>query len=116
MDFQANKDELNKELEKFVALLGEVLPRYIALLQKKDFDKDELRELGEIEHYLIQVNAQIAEIKEKLEQDLFGHTLDTYYKLKKRFLTGDLKAGEKLEKLQAIFQESLDGGTVINWN
>ena len=116
MDFQANKDELNKELERFVALLGEVLPKYVSLLQKKDLDKEELQELGEIEHYLIQVNAQIAEIKEKLEQDLFGHTLDTYYKLKKRFLNGDLKAGEKLEKLQTIFQESLDGGTLINWN
>jgi hypothetical protein len=116
MDFQASKNELNRELKRFISLLGQVLPRYVELLQKSELDKSELSELGEIEHYLIGVNSQISEIKEKLEKDLFGHTLDTYYKLKNRVLKGDKQAEEKLKKLQTIFQEELSDGNIVNWN
>ena len=72
MDFKANKDSLNRELEKFLSMLEDLLPRYSALLRKKNISKLELTELGEIEHYLIEVNAKISSIKGKLEEDLFG--------------------------------------------
>ena len=68
MDFRANKDALNKVLEHFISLLEEMLPRYAVLLRKSDISSGELKELGEIEHFLIEVNAKISVIKGKLEQ------------------------------------------------
>lgn len=69
-DFKENKRQLDKELEQFIALLNQLLPQYHSLLKKKNLDQDELKKLGEIEHYLIGVNSKIMEIKGKLEQDL----------------------------------------------
>jgi hypothetical protein len=116
MDFKANKDSLNRELEKFLSMLEELLPRYSALLRKKNISKTELTELGEIEHYLIEVNAKISSIKGKLEEDLFGHSLDIYYKLKRKARLGDEIAAAKLDKMKEIFEESLSGGSIVNWN
>jgi hypothetical protein len=116
MDFQANKDALNKELEHFISLLEEMLPRYAHLLRKSKITSKELKELGEIEHFLIEVNAKISVIKGKLEQDLFGHSLDTYYKLKIKAKKGDKVSEAKLRTLREIFEESLEGGCLINWN
>lgn len=116
MDFRANKDALNKELEHFISLLEEMLPRYSVLLRKSDISSLELKELGEIEHFLIEVNAKISIIKGKLEQDLFGHSLDTYYKLKAKAQNGDQNSAAKLKKMRDIFEESLEGGSLVNWN
>ena len=81
-NFKENRKELDEELERFITLLNQLLPHYHFLLKKKDLSEEELNKLGEIEHYLIGVNSKIMEIKGKLEQDLFGQSLDTYYKLK----------------------------------
>ena len=81
-NFKENRKELDEELERFITLLNQLLPHYHFLLKKTDLNKEELNKLGEIEHYLIGVNSKIMEIKGKLEQDLFGQSLDTYYKLK----------------------------------
>lgn len=116
MDFRANKDALNKELEHFISLLEEMLPRYAVLLRKADISSGELKELGEIEHFLIEVNAKISVIKGKLEQDLFGHSLDTYYKLKAKAGKGDKVSAAKLKMMREIFEESLEGGSLVNWN
>ena len=80
-DFGDNKQELDEELDRFITLLNQLLPHYHSLLKKDTLDNAELNRLGEIEHYLIGVNSKIMEIKGKLEQDLFGRTLDTYYRL-----------------------------------
>ncbi len=116
MDFKANKESLNRELEKFLTMLEELLPRYSSLLRKKNISKLELTELGDIEHYLIEVNAKISSIKGKLEDDLFGHSLDIYYKLKRKARLGDKIAAAKLDKMKEIFEESLSGGSLIIWN
>jgi len=116
MDFRANKDALNKELEHFISLLEKMLPHYAVLLRKSDITAIELKELGDIEHFLIDVNAKISVIKGKLEQDLFGHSLDTYYKLKAKASKGDEVSAAKLKTMREIFEESLEGGSLINWN
>ncbi len=116
MDFRANKDALNKELEHFISLLEEMLPRYSVLLRKSEISSTELKELGEIEHFLIEINAKISLIKGKLEQDLFGHSLDTYYKLKAKATKGDMASAAKLKMMREIFEESLEGGSLVNWN
>ncbi len=116
MDFRANKDALNKELEHFISLLEEMLPRYAVLLRKSNITSTELKELGEIEHFLIEINAKISLIKGKLEQDLFGHSLDTYYKLKAKAIKGDAASAAKLKTMRDIFEESLEGGSLVNWN
>ncbi|MCF8415746.1 MAG: hypothetical protein K9G40_05855 [Crocinitomicaceae bacterium] len=115
-DFKRNKEELNRELDQFVNTLNELLPRYATLLRKPDVSNEELSELGEIEHFLIEVNHKISDIKNQLEQDLFGHSLDTYFKLKAKAKLGDTTAQRKIDRLKASFEESLRVGNVVNWN
>ena len=115
-NFKENRKELDEELERFIALLNQLLPHYHFLLKKEDLNDDELNRLGEIEHYLIGVNAKIMEIKGKLEQDLFGQSLDTYYRLKDSAYGGDAKSKLKLEKMRETFSEALKSGDLINYN
>lgn len=116
MSFNKHKQVLNRELEQFKAILGEILPRYISLMQKKDSSPEEMKELGEIEHFLIEVNGKIAEIKNQLDQDLFGETMDLYYKVKAEAKKGDPKAKERLDKLRSSLRQSIKGDTFFNWN
>ncbi len=116
MSFNKHKHALNKELEHFNSVLGEILPRYLSLVRKKDSTPEEDKELGEIEHFLIEVNGKIAEIKNKLDQDLFGETMDHYYKVKAEASKGDPAAKERLDKLQSTLRESIKGDTFFNWN
>ena len=115
-NFKENKKELDKELERFISLLNQLLPHYHSLLKKKDLTSDELKRLGDIEHYLLGVNAKIIDIKGKLEQDLFGQSLDIYYKLKENAINGDAKSKLKLEKMRESFSEALKAGDIINFN
>ena len=116
MDFNENKKTLTRELEQFLGILNELLPRYSKLIKKDNINDVELKELGDIEHFLIEVNSKIAEIKDMLDQNLFGHSLDLYYKYKEKALTGDIAAQQKLDRLREFFNESLKGETLINWN
>lgn len=116
MEFEKHKKLLNEELDHFNMMLAEILPRYLELVRKTDVDEVELKELGEIEHFLIEVNAKIAEIKSKLDHDLFGETLDEYYKVKHKALAGDPVAKKKLVKLRDSFSESIKGDVFFNWN
>jgi hypothetical protein len=115
-DFEQHKEALNKELERFIQLLDELLPRYVLLLKKTNISEKELTELGEIEHYLIEVNAKISAIKNMLKEDLFGHSLDVYYKLKHQSEAGDSVAKAKYERMRQIFQESLKSDLIFTWN
>jgi len=115
-DFKENRKELDEELERFIALLNQLLPHYHFLLKKTDLNEDELSRLGEIEHYLIGVNSKIMEIKGKLEQDLFGQSIDTYYKLKHSAYEGNPQAKLKLEKMRDSFTDALKTGDLINYN
>lgn len=116
MNFRQNKDALNRELEQFIATLNELLPRYSKLLRKPVLSNDELGELGDIEYFLLEVNTKISEIKNILEHDLFGHSLDTYYKLKQKALEGEVVSQLKYNRMRESFVESLDDGKIINWN
>ena len=115
-NFKENRKELDEELERFIALLNQLLPHYHFLLKKTDLNEEELNKLGEIEHYLIGVNSKIIEIKGKLEQDLFGQSLDTYYKLKTSAYEGDPQSKLKLEKMRDTFADALNSGDLINYN
>lgn len=115
-DFYENKDDLNRELEQFIGTLNTLLPRYSALLKKKKLSVIEAQELGQIEHFLIEINAKITEIKNMLDHDLFGHSIDQYYQLKEKAKAGDINARVKLEALREAFMESLKGDTLLNWN
>jgi len=115
-DFKENKKQLDKELEQFIMQLNQLLPQYHTLLKKKDLNQEELKKLGEIEHYLIGVNSKIMEIKGKLEQDLFGQSMDIYYKLKVQATQGDPSAKLKLEKMRDAFAEALKSGDLVNYN
>ena len=116
MDFNQSKNALNQELKQVLGILNELLPRYSALINKDAIRPSELKELGEIEHYLIEVNSKIREIKSQLDQHLFGHSLDLYYKYKEEAKKGNLLAQSKLERLHNFFNESLKGKEAINWN
>ena len=116
MDFNQSKNALNQELEQFLVVLNQLLPRYSSLINKDFINPTELKELGEIEHFLIEVNSKIREIKNRLDQNLFGHSLDLYYKYKEAAKKGDALAQNKMERLHNFFNESLKGKEAINWN
>lgn len=116
MSFEKHKQLLNQELDQFNALLGELLPRYVLLVRKNDCTPEELKELGEIEHYLIEVNSKIANIKNRLDQDLFGETMDLYYKVKAEAEKGNLNAQKKFEQLRSSLHASIKGDMFFNWN
>ena len=116
MDLNQFKNQLNTELEQFIELLNTLLPRYSLLLNKLNLTKREVTELGEIEHFLIEINAKISEIKSRLDHDLFGHSIDIYYKLKRKALMGDPNAKIKLDKMREVFNESLKSETLMLWN
>ena len=116
MGLDEHKKLLNRELEQFNSILGEILPRYIKLMKKKGTSVEEEKELGEIEHFLIEVNAKIAEIKNKLDQDLFGETMNQYYEAKQAAIGGDADAQKRVKKLRKVFLESVQGDDFFNWN
>jgi len=116
MGFKEQQAAIQRELDRFIDLLGVLLPRYSRLLKRDDLTEQELHELGEIEHFLIGVNGRISEIKQLLEEDVFGHSIDYYYKLKHRAEKGDESAIRKMHKLRDAFNESLQAGTMIHWN
>ena len=116
MEFEKNKELLNRELDQFNAILSQILPRYIELMQSDELSDKESSELGNIEHYLIEINGKIAEIKYKLEHDLFGERLDYYYQVKEKAAKGDEVAQKKFKKLRQSFKESLKDDTFFNWN
>lgn len=116
MNFNQHIEALNFELDKFVHLLNKTLPRYSELIKKKEISSTELKELGEIEYHLIELNGKISEIKNQLEHDLFGLSLDLFYKLKKRASKGDSEAEKKVQTMREAFIKSLQGNHFINWN
>jgi len=116
MSFEKHRQLLNQELDQFNALLGELLPRYVLLVRKENCTAEELKELGEIEHYLIEVNSKIANIKNRLDQDLFGETMDLYYKVKAEAEKGNPKAEKRFEQLKNSLSASIKGDVFFNWN
>lgn len=116
MGLKEQQAAIERELERFMDLLSSMLPRYSKLLKQANLSDEELNELGEIEHFLIGVTGRISEIKRKLEQDVFGHSLDAYYKTKMKAQLGDLNAIKKLKKLRETFSHSLHSGGMIVWN
>lgn len=116
MDFKTYQEQLNIELDRFTRLLNVSLPRYTDLIKKQDISEAELKELGDLEYLLIEINAKIAEVKKQLDHDLFGLSLDLYYKLKHQAKCGDLKAAKKIIIMRKAFDKSLKGNEIINWN
>jgi hypothetical protein len=116
MDFKKHKQILNKELDQFNSILGEILPRYVLLVRKDDATSEEITELGEIEHFLIEINSKIAVIKNRLDQDLFGETMHMYYKLKKEAKDGNPASKQRLDTLRDSLHESIKGDAFFNWN
>ena len=116
MDFKKHKQTLNYELDQFNSILGEILPRYVFLTSKKDTTTDETKELGDIEHFLIEIIGKIAVIKNRLDQDLFGETMQMYYKLKAEAKNGDVESKLRLGELRETIHESIKGDTFFNWN
>lgn len=112
----AYQERINEELKRFIELLKTALPRYNDLVKKCNISKNELDELGELEYFLIELNGKIAQLKKQLEHDLFGLTLDSYYKLKKKALKGDVSAIVKITMMRKAFDRALKGNNLINWN
>lgn len=116
MDFRSFQNELNKELDQFTKLLNISLPRYSELVKKQNITNMELKELGDLEYFLIEINSKITELKKQLDHDLFGLSLDLYYKLKRKAEAGDLKAARKVLIMRNAFDKSLKENEIINWN
>lgn len=116
MDLNDNKETVNKELELFMTYLNNRLSEYSSLLKKENISVEELKQLGDIEYFLIEVNAKISEIQKSLENDLFGYSLNLYYGMKREAISGDQDAKKKRDILLDSFNESLRDGMIVNWN
>ena len=116
MSIDEQKRRLNRELDEFSLVLGQILPRYLELIKKENTTAEEDKELGDTEHFLIEINAKIAEIKNKLDQDLFGETMNLYYRVKAKAKMGDLNSKLHLDRLRLKFQSSIEGDSFFNWN
>jgi hypothetical protein len=116
MNLNDSKETVNKELELFMTYLNKNLVEYSTLLKKQNISPSELKQLGDIEYFLIEVNSKISEIKKRLENDLFGYSLDLYYGMKREAIAGDQEAQKKLDVMLNSFNESLQGGMIVNWN
>jgi hypothetical protein len=78
--------------------------------------EEQLVELGELEHFLIGVTARVTDLKQILDQDVFGQSLDVYFKLKEKASRGDEQASKKLNRLRDTFHRSINEGGIIHWN
>lgn len=107
---------MKSDMDGFIAQLNAILPRYSILLKQDELSEEEVSELGEIEYFLIEISGKIQQAKRMLDNDLFGLSLDLYYKLKQRAKVGDIKAKKKLDQMRETFKESLKGETIILWN
>jgi len=116
MGLDQSKNKIEVELNLFISKLNDLLPRYDYLVGKTDLSKDELKELGEVEYLLLDLNAKISSIKSELDQHLFGNFLDSYYKLKHQAKDGDIKTVMKLAHLKSFFNEVLTSNDYIIWN
>lgn len=116
MNFNENKKSLSDDLDQVINILNELLPHYERLMNKKILNPEELKELGDVEYFLIEVNAKINDIKSKLDQHLFGHSLDIYYKYKAKAKKGDLYAIQKVNRMRDFFTNTLKGDALVNWN
>lgn len=116
MDFKSFQEALNKELDQFTKLLNVSLPRYTELIKKQNISNVELKELGDLEYFLIEINAKITDLKKQLDHDLFGLSLDLYYKLKQKAIQGDIRAARKIVIMRKAFDKSLKGNDIFNWN
>ena len=116
MSFDKHKELLNKELDRVNSTLSEILERYLLLIKKQDISDEELSELGDIEHGLIEINSKMSAIKKRLDDDLFGETMNQYYLLKSKAKKGDVNAKKKLDQLRSSISDSVVGDTFFNWN
>ncbi len=116
MTLREQQAAIQKELDRFVELLKVVQPRHALLLKKEDLNELETKELGDLEYFLMEVNAQIAVIKQRLENELFGRGLQTYYQTKSLANSGNENARRKLGRLRKSFENALDNGSIICWN
>jgi len=116
MDYNHSKKTINNELDQFVSLLNELIPKYALLVKKDNISQEELKELGELEYLLLEVNSKISDLKNKLEEHLFGNSFALYYKYKEQANLGDKTAEKKMKHLHDFFNESLSGKDFINWN
>ena len=116
MGLDEQKRRLNKELDEFNLVLGQILPRYLELIKKEKTTPEEDKELSDTEHTLLEINTKIAEIKSTLDQDLFGETISLYYRVKTKARTGDLNSKLHLDRLRTRFQTFIEKDHFFNWN
>jgi hypothetical protein len=116
MESDEQKRRLNKELDEFNFVLSQILPRYLELIKKENISPEEEKELSNTEHSLLEINTKVAEIKSMLDQDLFGETINLYYRVKGKAKTGDLNSKLHLDQLRIKFQTLMEGDYFFNWN
>lgn len=116
MNFDKSRKSLTEELDHFIYVLNELIPHYERLMKKKVLNDSEAKELGDVEHFLIEVNAKINDLKSRLDQHLFGHSLDLYYKYKEKAKDGDLYAIQKINRIKDLILNTLEEDSLMKWN
>jgi hypothetical protein len=113
-NLKETQQKMNYEMEQFTSIIQQLLPKYIALVEKPTLSLQETYELGEIEYSLVEINDKLNCIREQITRNLFGYSLDNYYKLKKYFVDSNLEM--KLNHLKKTFESEIREGDIIIWN
>jgi len=116
MNLNQKISQMDKDLESFSSSLNVLIEKYARLLKTNNLSELELTELGNIEYFLIELNAKISHLKRTLSHDLFGLSIDKYYKTKEKALLGDVKAQQKLAVMRDSFNEVLKNEMFTTWN
>lgn len=116
MESNVNHESLQRHLRNLEQEMYEVIHRYIALMMKENPEKKDLSDLGELEYFLIAMDARIRHISYILEQELFGTSMERLLQMKNKAKAGNLIAKLKYDEMRKGFQDSLNAGVIFSLN
>ncbi len=116
MNSNVNNENLHRHLYNLELALVEIIPQYIALLNKEKLNKKDLLRLGDLEYLLFDINSRIKHISSLLQQELFGTSLDQLFKMKNLAKKGSLHSKLKYDELRKGYQVLLKNGSIFDWN
>ena len=108
--------KLRGNIESLINELNKMAPRYHKLKAKDMLSDAERKELGEIEYFLIEISPQLERVKNLINQDLYGMSVDFYYKLKMKAQNGDIDAKKMIDKLRPGLLEAMGKSAYEHWN
>lgn len=114
-DFDKYMSNLRFDIERVLDQIKSLLPKYAELKSKSNLSPLEKKELGDIEYILIEASPGIEELHNLIKKDVFGTTLDHYYKTKELAKNGNIRAKEELDRLRkSMLTDFFENEEILN--